>query len=80
MVKNTSFIAFFQVSMFNLIACLNDLIFSLISKVSVSLYVSITKEIAVIQSSAAKIVYQFSGINFKIMEAIIGVIIAGNSQ
>ena len=35
---------------------------------------------AKIQSSAAKIVYQNSGENFKIIEDIKGVIIAANSQ
>jgi hypothetical protein len=35
---------------------------------------------AKIQSSAAKIVYQISGVNFKIIEDIIGVIMAANSQ
>lgn len=61
-------------------ACLNDLIFSLVWCVSVSWYVRIIKTNAEIQSSQANIVYHVSGSIFSTNELIIGVIIAANSQ
>ena len=61
-------------------ASLNVFIFLEILDVSISWYVNIISIKANIQSRVAKIVYHVSGMNFKIIDDIIGVIIAANSQ